>query len=224
MENYLFQIINYLVSLSEEGILKAPPNKDSQVIRSCFIALFSSLFNIRYLEIHFDFKKGDLSLPLMDKPRFKTTRYSNNYNKRRKSVLIAYSRIERLRHVNQTKHKAIDSMTFPWRIEFKLNRYSCDYLAHENLIGNFDTIFNNYITFMAKRWATYGKDVAVIPNLWDLGYADYFQRIAQYSQWKLPHPSKILKKSPPAPMVNKAKETDLVDKSWLPFFIIRAWI
>jgi hypothetical protein len=115
-------------------------------------------------------------------------------------------------------------MAFPWRVEFKLNRYSCDYLAYENLNGNFDAIFNNYVTFMAKRWAKYGKDVAVIPNLWDLGYADYFQRIVRLSPCSLPNPSKILKKSPPAPMVNKAKETDLVDRSWLPFFTLKNWI
>jgi hypothetical protein len=144
MENYLSQIMDYLVFLSEKGVLKTPPNKDSQAVRLCFFTQFSNLFNIRYLEIHFDFKKDDLSLPPMDKPRFKTTRYSNNYNKRKKSVLIAYSRIERLRHVNQTKHSAIDSMAFPWRVEFKLNRYSCDYLAYENLNGNFDAIFRSY--------------------------------------------------------------------------------
>jgi hypothetical protein len=182
MENYFLQIIDYLVSLSGKGILKTPPDKDLQSVRFCFITMFSSLFNIKYLEIHFDFKKDDLYLPLVNNSRFKTTRYSNNYNKRRKSVLIAYDRTERLKHVNQTKHKAIDSMPFTWRIEFKLNRYNCNYLAHENLTGNFDAIFDNYVIFMANRWATYGKDVAVFTTLWNLDYADYFKRIVQYSQ------------------------------------------
>ncbi|KAA6313546.1 hypothetical protein EZS27_035699, partial [termite gut metagenome] len=214
----------YLIGLSIRGILKSPINKDFSTVKKCFCALFTDLFAIDCIEFYFDFMRSHLILSNITNPKYKTTRYSNNYNKEGKSVIIAYDRIERLKYVNQMNYDEISSIVYPMRFEFKLNRTNCEYLHPTNIFGNYNVIFNNYLIFLAKRWRMYNQQVASIPLLNNLYYAEKFKTIMQYSQWQFPYSMMNLEKTPPCPIPNKSVKLKDVDRNWAVQFSITDWV
>jgi hypothetical protein len=223
-DNFFIKIFDYLIRLSNNGILKSPPNKDIEMVKNSFITLFNYFFALDCIEFYFDIRENDLMLSEALNPRYKESRYSDPYSKERKSILISYDRIERAKKVNRLSHDEIILMPYPWRIEFKLKRRNCEYLNSENIFGSYDTIFQRYLFFLAKRWRSYGNQVAEVPYWNSLTYNKYFSKIVETSHGQLQPSGMYLKRTPPCPMPNKSVKIKDVDKNWAIQFSIMDWI
>jgi hypothetical protein len=200
-QNYLDQIITYLVSLVSQGILYSPINTNLLTVDQYFRMHFSHLFSISMLEFYFDFRKEDMRLnpknPYYKKYHGQTT-FSADMKKGDKSSLTAYNREKSLLADGNKSHEAIKLMPNKKRLEFRLTQRTCAYMHPSNLDGDYHSIVSNYLPFLARKWVTFGSQVAYVDNWYILNYTPYFQDLMQMAiSDSIPRPGKFLKKTPP---------------------------
>lgn len=80
---------------------------------------------------------------------YKGTSYSKRV--RAKGDLCCYHRKSHLKSQNQTPHKRINLMPYPWRIEFRLTKRNCEYVSWGTINGNYEYIVNNFIGILSKK-------------------------------------------------------------------------
>lgn len=212
--NILDQIIYYLVGLTIDGVLRNGHNFPPDLINAFYRNNLNRGFYLSCIEFYFDFKNEDMVLSsIIDNQLYETTRYSPDYPGERRSILKAYLRRERLRGKYHHRFTSIDSMMYTNRIEFSLKNRNCRYLALENLYGDYDTVFNRYLPFLASRWRQYGGYVAYIPDLNNLHYAVNFKQIEEMSRYySIPRSQLIL--TPPRINFHRSYKRNEADMAW----------
>jgi hypothetical protein len=221
-EDLFEQLLSYLTELSYTGILKVPENRGKEEIKNYFRDLFPSFFALNCIEFYFDFEWDDMYLARIQNPQFETTRYSSDFPRERKSILKAYNRPARLKQKKHICYDTIDMMQYPERIEFSLKRRNCQYLHHGNLSGVYQEVFQRYLPFLAKRWRTYGREVAEVRHVHQLSYAANFRQIVETS-WDDAIPHARLLKTPPRPKPFHRCGPQDVDRNWIVQFTTGQW-
>jgi len=140
---------------------------------------------VREIEFYFDFIPNSIMVFSLDVLNYyKDSIYSPDYRmyddkSNRKSNIIIYYRIPRLKKVNQMKHSIIENNIYSRRLEFRLCKYDCPYRTLNNLIGNYSQIITNYSTFLSTLYYRHFKDNIII----DTSEHPYFTKIYNDAIW-----------------------------------------
>jgi hypothetical protein len=152
------------------------------------IGLF--VIGIKEIEFFFDFHPKNITVNLDDVLTFNTSnstfhRYFSEYKRKkqsqkavvicdstlyssdyipysRHSTLIYYDRTKSLLRQNQIKHSVINAFPYRNRIEFRLTRKGSQYLAIENINGNYDEIIHRFIPLLGIQYYKYFYDVIYV--------------------------------------------------------------
>ncbi|PKN98242.1 MAG: hypothetical protein CVU43_16470 [Chloroflexi bacterium HGW-Chloroflexi-5] len=161
----LSEVISWLI---EKNVLLFPKTPITQVFVHEHLDYF--VLYLRELEFYFDFTKeqilidkneydSELSIEERNFIRVGTTFYSKDFRKNKhKSKLIIYDRNEKLKHSRNKKYREIESNEFSERLEFRLCANNCAYMHMDNIKGNYEEVFNNYLPFLSALYNIYIKN------------------------------------------------------------------
>ena len=208
----LYQILGYIISLFHSEILIIRDIPDEALFMPFLMHNFNSLFALNYIDFYFDIKEEDIKLLGVINPNYPNTQYSMD------GSLKTYNRIKRLKQKKTIKNELIEKIINPRRIEFHLNRETCRYLNCNNLNGDFNRVFLNYIYFLARKWLKYKRQIIDIPNITKSDY-HYLKQIDSVAhQLTIPY-TKSLEKTPRKPVPFKKAKKKEVDYDWFPKFL-----
>jgi len=211
--NILEQIIYILTRFVYVGTLKPIKNSDINETAIYFMNNFSSFFAVNSLDFYFDLKDEDCIL-LGDETKYPETRYSSGYP----SVLKIYSRTARLKQKNHISHEVINRMEYKTRIEFHLANGNCDFLHFQNLNGNYELVFLNYLPLLARKWFNHRREVVKIPHVYKLPYAHHLRQLNNLAlAGHIPQYRELLK-TPIRPKPDKKYGKNEVDLNWISHF------
>jgi hypothetical protein len=214
--NIFDQVTNILTSFVYEGILKIDQRFDWNNIPNFFRAAFSSLFALERIDFFFDVKREDVALRGAPNPQYPNTLYSSDYP----SSMKIYDRVVRQKQKNHISYNHINEIEYPMRIEFHLVRGNCNYIHPQNLDGNYEQIFLNYLPFLARKWLTFRSQILDV-NKQNLTYDHHLRQVIEIAlQPHIPQYTNLLKNPRKPEPFKKAKKED-VDTNWVAYFASR---
>lgn len=120
---------------------------------------FKLIFELRAFDFFFDFAEKDLKMFHFPN-NYPTTNYSGDHNG--KSLWCCYDRRAKLKKLNQMPYNIIDSMPYPYRIEYKLRTKNCNILYWCNLNGTYHELFQRFSVTIAKSFKKYSCELASV--------------------------------------------------------------
>jgi len=184
------QIINYILHLFKSNILGLINNFDELYIKDFVNNNFNSLFTLDFLDFYFDIREEDAVILGEINQKYPNTQYCKD------GRIKTYNRQERLKQKNNLPHELINQIPLPRRIEFHLKKRTCPYLNIKNLDGNFNTVFQRHLFFLARKWRKYKRYIIDIPNLMQSPY--YYLKAIEKVAFSntIPHTKSLFKSEP----------------------------
>jgi hypothetical protein len=155
-----FQVISILESLTFNDVLHRPQGIDIYDLKSFFQDNFNRFFALDSFDFYSDLKEDDMRMLGKLNPDYPKKPFFSRYL----SVLKVFNRKELLKHMRNAQSEDIENMEYPFRIVFSLNDENCIYLNILNLVGNYYTILDRYLTFLARKWLDHRHEVFEIVN------------------------------------------------------------
>jgi hypothetical protein len=130
----------------------------------CFVLFLKEIeffFDLRPDNISIDEKEDNPEIDDKEKLfyRYENTHYSKDRSKKnRKSKIAIYDRKLRLKETRQKSYKEIEAMSNNMRLEFRLCNSNCKYMDIDNIKGNYNKVFKNYLPYLASSYNKLAKD------------------------------------------------------------------
>jgi len=184
------QIIHYILCLFKSAILGLNNDSDEQFIKDFVNNNFNSFFNLDFIDFYFDIREEDAVILGEINQQYPNTQYCKD------GRIKTYNRQKRLKQKNNLPHELINQILLPRRIEFHLKKRTCPYLHIDNLDGNFNTVFNKHLFFLARKWRKYKRYIINIPNLMRSPY--YYLKAIEKVAFSntIPHTKSLIKHEP----------------------------
>jgi len=161
--DYRTQIAYAIFELMEKKVILFP--MVNPILTFMFILQNIEYFilGISQVEFYYDFPKnkvfvdkdavenGDI-IQYKDLKGNPTETYYSPDNDKGKSTLCVYNKREKLIKDNRMKHTEIEKMNVENRIEARLGRENCPYLAMDNFSGTFEDIYKRFLPFLGVQY------------------------------------------------------------------------
>jgi len=209
----LYQVLNILVGLTNDGILSYQQlGQHPSNLMNFYYENFHRLFALDALDFYFDIGDDDMRLLGTPNPNYPTTRYSSC----KPSILKAYSRTAKLMQKRNIPNKDIEKIDFPNRIEFSLRRDNCDFLNAYNLTETFEDVFLRYLPFLARKWQNHRYEVVEVEEC-NLPCAHHLRQVIAAARQRIPQYKNLLP-TPPKPIPYKKAKKYEIDYNFIPGF------